>query len=724
MSKIKCITISTFVVLIGWFFSAGAYAEKYGMSGNGKATCGDLVNDQALCGTGPATFESNAVGECPSGSFADVGTWGCYQCPIGFDRGVAHVDSDRACTKTARGLPKPRFKKSDYIKTVCPSGSFFDPIRGGECWSCPKGYTRSIAHVEWPDACVKLAGEDVKKVTEHSKGTGIFGTDCPRSQFWDGVDGKCHSCPSGYNRSWNHVHSAAACSKYVAGSQRKATIQGVAECPDGSFGDFLMDPEKGGKCYACAAGYDRTLFERVDSHKACETSPELDFSEAIKVTGLSCAAGTMFDFISTNDSNVRKKLREDGVPSDSYDSDNDGTCWSCPPGATRSWSAVYADDACVLADVGWTLPPFRAPGLVGMLGTSYYGAMKELLTNPLHIALVARIIGSFADNVDQSALKENYPQSTDPALEFKRDMWRTIRDTPEKSPALALALFTAMLEERNKGGWTVNRNTAMFKAASEFEKYVTQYRIDMAEEALAIYDVWASGAAQRYFDPRFMNRPEVAAAKIAWASIGVFSPPVSPPDFGSLVYEIEEPPELDSLSLEMAALEVGVDKGTLQRLMPSNISGDVIKKVNDSIRERITGSLEAKIMKQIEKRLLKEALKQGGTTAAKASLLGVSMVGPQIAMAVFIEFASQWTDFLAASIDARPKLRAELAQAEQGYRLNEETKTAEGYLAAKSYYKMLMNSDVKPRSGDVANIAGILYTPQVLVHIAPLLPLD
>ena len=46
-------------------------------------------------------------------------------------------DNERLCT-TARATQgaKPR--------SNCPSGSFFDPRNGGECWSCPGGYKRTV----------------------------------------------------------------------------------------------------------------------------------------------------------------------------------------------------------------------------------------------------------------------------------------------------------------------------------------------------------------------------------------------------------------------------------------------------------------------------------------------------------------------------------------------------------------------------------------------------
>lgn len=55
-------------------------AKTYGYAGKGVTTCGGLVNGklQKPCGFGPAIFEADAVGKCPSGTFFDVGKWSCW----------------------------------------------------------------------------------------------------------------------------------------------------------------------------------------------------------------------------------------------------------------------------------------------------------------------------------------------------------------------------------------------------------------------------------------------------------------------------------------------------------------------------------------------------------------------------------------------------------------------------------------------------------------------
>ena len=66
--------------------------------------CGGVVNGKAQkrCGKKPAVFESKAIGRCPKGSFFDIGKWQCWSCPKGFNRTLAAVDSNRAPNSKAK----------------------------------------------------------------------------------------------------------------------------------------------------------------------------------------------------------------------------------------------------------------------------------------------------------------------------------------------------------------------------------------------------------------------------------------------------------------------------------------------------------------------------------------------------------------------------------------------------------------------------------------------
>ena len=158
---------------------------------------------------------------------------------------------------------KFEFKQSG----LCPSGQFFDLIQGGTCWTCPAGHGRTVFAVDTDKACEKVATQDFRRANENGKGKGFFGTDCAGGQFWDIVDGNCHSCPSGYAMQvLEHVHGERKCARTIPGSWSRATRMGVP-CGEGK----LWDPRNGGECWSCPNGFSRTM-GAVNAGNACSFS--------------------------------------------------------------------------------------------------------------------------------------------------------------------------------------------------------------------------------------------------------------------------------------------------------------------------------------------------------------------------------------------------------------------------------------------------------------------
>ena len=145
----------------------------------------------------------------------------------------------------------------------CPGGSFFDPIDGGSCWSCPDDYKRHVTHVKSADACIRLPRLAHEKATRHGRGSGLLKTDCAKGQFWD-PNGYCFSCPRGYTRTAAPVTAGNACARPVAGDTARASLKKTLACSRGSFFD-LVD---GGTCWRCPSGYVRTL-AHVKAPNAC-----------------------------------------------------------------------------------------------------------------------------------------------------------------------------------------------------------------------------------------------------------------------------------------------------------------------------------------------------------------------------------------------------------------------------------------------------------------------
>ena len=95
------------------------------------------------------------LGKCPRGQFLHVLNQTCYSCPKGYRRSPdPRVGGKKACVKRT----KDRWARGRYRgkpSRFCAKGSFFDPRKGGECWSCPKGWHRTINPVTSGKACSK-----------------------------------------------------------------------------------------------------------------------------------------------------------------------------------------------------------------------------------------------------------------------------------------------------------------------------------------------------------------------------------------------------------------------------------------------------------------------------------------------------------------------------------------------------------------------------------------
>jgi hypothetical protein len=96
----------------------------------------------------------NFLKGCPSGEFANASLKHCYSCPDGYQHNpVLPVDKKGVCFRTGR----EKLAAATFIRKqgICPEGQFFDPRKGGQCWSCPSGYIRSVTPVTSIDACAR-----------------------------------------------------------------------------------------------------------------------------------------------------------------------------------------------------------------------------------------------------------------------------------------------------------------------------------------------------------------------------------------------------------------------------------------------------------------------------------------------------------------------------------------------------------------------------------------
>lgn len=251
----------------------------------------------------------------PKGQFRHWFSAHWYSCPNGYNRSAnPDINATNACVKTIPGKEyKARFVGK--INKAKPKGSFYDPRKGGEYWSCPSGYNRSLAPVTANNACTKRIGESLKRAVK--KGT--YRSTKPSRGFSD--LGYWWSCPSGYNRTWEHVKHAKACSKAWWGPFSRATKHHkvINSKPSGSF----YDPRNGGEYWSCN-GWNRTAYA-VTSNKACSKAGYTKLSRATFKS---------------------KAINKQG-PSSFSDPRNGGEYWSCPSGTNRTvLKAVNDKGAC------------------------------------------------------------------------------------------------------------------------------------------------------------------------------------------------------------------------------------------------------------------------------------------------------------------------------------------------------------------------------------------
>jgi hypothetical protein len=163
------------------------------------------------------------------------------------------------------------FSQAVFEKTLaCAKGSFPDPRKGGECWSCPSGTLRTVFSVTSDQACEKPASSAFAKAALTRQNTRIA-QGCPAGQFFDIVGenfglGACYECPSGYVPTAGSVTSARKCEKVTLATFARATRTSTQErCGPRQF----FDPRNGGECWSCPDSTPYRTINHVNGSKAC-----------------------------------------------------------------------------------------------------------------------------------------------------------------------------------------------------------------------------------------------------------------------------------------------------------------------------------------------------------------------------------------------------------------------------------------------------------------------
>lgn len=114
-----------------------------------------------------------------------------------FGAAPAAADATPGCGGLYEKKCAPRAARFDgkAKKLACPKGTVFSPRKGGECWRCPKDYTRNwLRKVVHAKACKRGAARAPARFVRT-----VWG--CGRGQFFAlARGGSCWTCPNGYKR--------------------------------------------------------------------------------------------------------------------------------------------------------------------------------------------------------------------------------------------------------------------------------------------------------------------------------------------------------------------------------------------------------------------------------------------------------------------------------------------------------------------------------------------
>jgi hypothetical protein len=229
-----------------------------GYTANLDGTCTQSSN---LTATYNSPFKT-----CTGGTFDGL-NGSCYSCPSGYSRvGLTNTCTQTVKSNTTMSVCGTRVYSSrqvctwfDIFQNKCtsygteyywaytgcgaliPAGGVLQS--GDSYYSCASGYSHDIA------VPFNNNGICFKYTTTNINATYQYAIGCPGGTF-DGLNGSCYSCPSGYNHnSALTVGTPGVCWKQTTVNQ---TVNGNISflCPAGQFLDLATND-----CFTCPAGY-------------------------------------------------------------------------------------------------------------------------------------------------------------------------------------------------------------------------------------------------------------------------------------------------------------------------------------------------------------------------------------------------------------------------------------------------------------------------------------
>lgn len=709
---------------------------SYGPQGESFARCGGATNGKLdePCQDTPSEFVTQAnFAKCPEGAFFDLFTKSCYDCPQGYTRSAYGVTSDKACWKRNRAV-NSQYSPAKMIRSVCPAGSFSDPKRGGECWSCPAGYFRGIAPVGSELACVKWRHQDVEPAQQTQEGDATE-LRCKVGEFLDAELGGCFACPTGYSFTGAPRDTPLACAKTQPTQRSPATLVGVAKCEPGEF----LSPRNLGECWACPPNMQRSGLP-LTGQKACQSIGGFSFQAAEYIDSRVCPAGTKHSPWGIGYKPIRERIRKQTgqFPPNPRDQDYKlpGTCWTCPTGYKRkAGTMVWSDQACQSIGIGWSPAPYVQPGLFGLDGGEEVA--KDIIRNrPADINAIAAGLSG--------------PLGMTPG-ESQREAWDEIAGAPHDSIPLQIAAWSrVVLAAEDPAGAT----PAEKKLLESFQTATQHYKTHLAQTALELgrewQDVERAETARAY-------APDAANAGGAYGGGGnIYKLYDNPPDFDQLSAEVVAGTFVGGAAawtVGMALLANAADNSAEDLILPFRGKGDpAIRQLKRKIKNEVVGELMAEhnlkkirftpggmvadenlrqaIQGRVDQRL--DLAKQGAAEAGEdigkkfAKTFGRKLASSfsKISAWVSLPFVEIMLEVVVNAIEQAvkkanvvPKLEAKLAQAQQPVDLARWLNTSAGVREAMGHWTTAISGTTPPGSADQiaslakAELAKVVDTP-------------
>ncbi|MGD8833095.1 MAG: hypothetical protein PVF57_20985, partial [Pseudomonadales bacterium] len=241
-------------------------------SAKGDKACRKTIDGDTRKATYDHTTKS-LLESCGGDTFANVGSRKCYRCPSGWKHNPAlTVGTDGVCYKPQRTVHNPATKQKTL--TISCRDGFYDPIRGGSCWSCPSGYIRGAAAVDTDAACLKPGVPETRPAkflsdrrfdaTQLARGAVSLGcsNEDPHAFFDPKGGGACWRCPADHPaRSLFPVDDPRACMSSACGAEgdRPCMVwERIPSCDKGLAEDFTQNVCRRPQNLACRS-YVKTL---------------------------------------------------------------------------------------------------------------------------------------------------------------------------------------------------------------------------------------------------------------------------------------------------------------------------------------------------------------------------------------------------------------------------------------------------------------------------------